>query len=72
MKKLTLIFSAFAILSLASCDATNKDTERTVIDRDTVAVTKEYEVEKKIREVEVDTVTETETVTDVDTLRDDG
>ncbi|MDF9798422.1 hypothetical protein OKW21_003685 [Catalinimonas alkaloidigena] len=65
MKYLFAIFSACFILGIAACNSgQNKTTERTVLEEDTVAVEKEYEVEKKIREktVTIDTVTETETV----------
>lgn len=70
-----LLYSSFLILCaifLFSCNGNReKTTERTLIDTDTVAVEKEYEVEKTIREktVIIDTVTETETVeveTDLD------
>jgi hypothetical protein len=61
---LTLFIFTFC---LAGCDTNKeKNTERTVIDRDTVDVETEYEVEEKVREktVTVDTVTETEKYTE--------
>lgn len=65
MKKLLIAFSAFSIVALTSCDSGEKNTERTVIDEDTVSAETEYEVEQQVREktVEVDTTTETETIT---------
>lgn len=64
MKFLSIIFSGCLLTTLAACDSGQKTTERTVLDTDTVAVEKEYEVERKVREktVTIDTLTETETV----------
>lgn len=72
MKTLTVIFSALFLIAFTSCDSGKESqTERTVLDVDTVEAETEYEVEKTIREktVTIDTVTETETVTKTDTLR---
>lgn len=66
MKSLTLIFATIFFAALVSCDSgQQKQTERTVLDTDTVGVETEYEVEKKVKEktVTIDTVTEEETVT---------
>lgn len=75
MKFLSIIFSLCFVAALASCDTgKEKTTERTVLDEDTVAVEKEYEVERKVREktVTIDTVTETETVEKEEDLREDS
>lgn len=60
-----IAFSTFSIVALVSCDSGDKRTERTVLDKDTVAAETEYKVEKQVKEktVDVDTVTETETIT---------
>lgn len=76
MKKLSIFFSGVLLTALVSCNSgQEKQTERTVIDVDTVEAETEYEVEKTIREktVTIDTVTETETVTrEVDSLQNEG
>jgi len=75
MRILTAIFSACLFFALSACDSgKQKTTERTLLEKDTVAVEKEYEVEKKIREktVTIDTVTETETVEKEEKLEDEG
>lgn len=75
MKKLSIFLSGLFITALVSCDSgQEKQTERTVLDVDTVEAETEYEVEKTIREktVTIDTVTETETVTkEADTLENE-
>jgi len=65
MKFFSTACAAFGILLFTSCGSgsAGDNTERTLLDSDTVAAEKEYEVEKTYREVTVDTVTETETVT---------
>ncbi|MEK6478270.1 hypothetical protein WJR50_12065 [Catalinimonas sp. 4WD22] len=75
MKSLLTIFSVCFILGITACNSgQNKTTERTVLESDTVAVEKEYEVEKKIREktVTIDTITETETVEKEENLEDES
>jgi hypothetical protein len=68
----TLFVSA---LALASCDTNKeKNTERTVVDRDTVSSETEYEIENRVREktVIIDTVTEKETVTTKEEYDEEG
>jgi hypothetical protein len=68
----TLFVSA---LVLASCNANQeKNTERTVVDRDTVSSETEYEIENRVREktVTIDTVTEKETVTTEEEYDEEG
>ena len=75
MKSLSTIFLLCFIFSITACNSgQNKTTERTVLESDTVAVEKEYEVEKKIREktVIIDTITETETVEKEENLEDES
>lgn len=75
MKSLLTILSIGFMFSLSACNSgQNKTTERTVLESDTVAVEKEYEVEKKIREktVTIDTITETETVEKEEDLKDES
>ncbi|MFP4096159.1 MAG: hypothetical protein ACLFUB_16885 [Cyclobacteriaceae bacterium] len=67
MKFLSLSF--LILFFLAACDTNSGNTERTVVDTDTLEVEKEYEVEKKVREVTIDTVTETETVEKTEQLQ---
>lgn len=61
MKLFSIFIPAFFLLFILSCNS-KKPSERTLLETDTVEVEKEYEVEKKYREVTVDTITETETV----------
>ena len=64
MKNVLILFLTISFAALAGCTPSQEqNTERTVLETDTVGVETEYQVEQQVQKVTVDTVTETQTLT---------